>query len=163
LAKPLQPSRKGVPLRRERVGGPKTPEAFLASATDDWKLSPEHIAALKRLLDFSLKRADRIGWGSGKTPAFSPRFLNVAHKSLYTANAEGNLWLNFAWLNEDEQELEFRQRLADQLQAIPVFAPKIKQALECDARFTIEEWGREIDTLIAAIENAISVSKKVGT
>jgi len=151
--------KKGASSVRESWG-PKTREVFLASAENQWKLRRDHLAALERLLEFSLKRADRIGWGNGKTPGFSPRFLNVARRSLYTVYADGNLYLNFAWLDQDEQELRFRQRLADQLQSIPTFAPKIKVALEGYARLTVDEWGPEADRLIGTLESLVGVSEK---
>jgi hypothetical protein len=110
-----------------------------------------------RLLDFSLKCADKIGWGARKTPAFSPKFLEVAGRSIYTANAEGNLWINLGWINRTSQELEFRQVLREGLLEIPVFAAKVKDAL--DTRFSIDEWGSDVERFIATIESAIGTHK----
>lgn len=147
--------KKGSSSTRESWG-PKTPEVFLASAAQCPNLGPEQVAALKRLLDFSLERADKIGWGTGRTPGFSPRFLKVASRSIYTVYADGNLSINFAWLNETKEEESFRGRLAEELKTVPVFASKIKEA-DGYVVFTIAEWGPQVERLIAVMQKMISI------
>jgi len=151
----LAEQKKGASSIKESWS-PKTPETLLASAAQTWNLSPEHVAAMKRLLDFSLEKADKIGWGAGKTPAFSPKFLKVAGRSIYSVYADGNMSVNFGWLNQTDEETRFRERLADELKTIPAFASKDKLP-GGDMRFSMDEWGPEVEKFIAVLEKVFNV------
>lgn len=70
--------------------------------------------------------------------------------------ADGNLSINFAWLNETKEEESFRGRLAEELKTVPVFASKIKEA-DGYVVFTIAEWGPQVERLIAVMQKMISI------
>jgi hypothetical protein len=144
----------------QKKGGSRTPvdwdeATFLQSATEKWKLTEEQLHAMKCLLEFSRKRSDDIGWGTGKIHgSFSPKFLKVSPRSLYTVQDDGRLTINFAWLDHTEEEKTFRERFADELRTIPAFASRIKQP-ERDSGFTINEWRGEVDKFIAVIDKIV--------
>lgn len=130
--------------------------SFVKSASEKWKLNEEQLGAVQQLLDFSAKRSDDVGWGTGKIyGSFSPKFLRVSARSVYTMQADGRLTINFAWLNTTEEEKKFRERLADELKAIPVFEAKIKQADGYPA-FTVDEWGGEVGHFLAVIDKLVA-------
>lgn len=130
--------------------------SFIQSASEKWKLNDEQLSAVQHLLDFSSKRSDDIGWGTGKIyGSFSPKFLRVSARSVYTVQADGRLQINFAWLHTTEEEKEFRERLAYELKSIPVFAAKIKQA-EGYPAFTVDEWRGEVGNFIAVMDKLVA-------
>jgi hypothetical protein len=130
--------------------------SFVKSAREKWKLSEEQLGAVQQLLDFSAKRSDDIGWGTGKIyGSFSPKFLSVSARSVYTVQADGRLTINFAWLNTTEEAKAFRERLANELKVIPVFDSKIKQADGYPA-FAVDEWRGEVGNFIAAMDRLVA-------
>ena len=128
---------------------------FLQSATEKWNLTEEQLHAMQCLLEFSRKRADDLGWGAGRIyGSFSPKFLKVSPRSLYTVQADGRLTVNFAWLDHTEEEKTFRERFADELKTIPAFASRIKQP-DGYSGFTIEEWRGEVDKFISVVDKIV--------
>jgi hypothetical protein len=145
---------KGTSQSRESWG-PKTPEEFLRTAQASGKLSADQYAALKQLLDFSLNASEKIGWGSGRTPAFSPRFVTLATRSLFTANSDGWLQINLGWLNENEAEKQLRERFAEALKEIPSFAQKIKE-LDAFPPFDINTWWKDANRFIEVVQRLLN-------
>jgi hypothetical protein len=125
--------------------------AFLQSATEKWKLTQDQLQAVARLLEFSSEQSDDCGWGAGKVHgSFNPKFLKVSPRSLYTVQDDGYLVINFAWLDAN-----LRERLADDLKTIPLFAAKIKQA-DGYPKFTVDEWRSEVDKFIDIINKVVA-------
>jgi len=144
----------------QKKGGSRPPvtwdePTFLQSAREKWQLTEEQLHAMQCLLEFSRKRSDDIGWGAGRIHgSFSPKFLKVSPRSLYTVQANGRLYINFAWLDHTEEEKKFRERFADELKTIPVFAAAIKQT-DGYPVFTIDEWRGEVDKFMAVIDKIV--------
>jgi hypothetical protein len=65
------------------------------------------------------------------------------------------LYINFAWLDHTEEEKKFRERFADELKTIPVFAAAIKQT-DGYPVFTIDEWRGEVDKFMAVIDKLVA-------
>ncbi len=66
------------------------------------KLSPQDVERLRKIYQFSIEHA-QLSWGTGALGSFSAKFSSVsAARSLYSVFSNGDLWLNFGWLGDDE-------------------------------------------------------------
>lgn len=83
------------------------------------KLDESHLTAVRKLYDFSKGVADRIDWGTGTTVAsFNVKFDKVSVRSLYTVKSNGELKLNFAWLDDNETATRYRDDFKARLDQI---------------------------------------------
>lgn len=65
-------------------------------------VTPEVLAAMRALYEFSASEADTVTWGRGATGSFNPKFHAVSPKSLYGVYSDGRLYMNFRWLGSRE-------------------------------------------------------------
>jgi hypothetical protein len=64
-----------------------------------------------------------VRWGNGKDRgSFSVVDPRITHRSVFTVLSDGELWLNFNWLGETEDEHRIKTVLFQQLSAIPQLA-----------------------------------------
>lgn len=102
-------------------------ESFFNAA----KMTPEAYDAIKKLYDFSQKKSDEITWGTGAaTGSFNPKFRSISDRSIYTVWSDGSLTLNFGWLYDTENTLQWRERLRDKLKGIKSISAYIPESLE---------------------------------
>lgn len=102
-------------------------ESFFNAA----KRTPDAYDAIKKLYDFSQKKADEIKWGTGAaTGSFNPKFHSISERSIYTVWSDGRLTLNFGWLYDTENTLQWREKLRDELKEINSISAYIPKSLE---------------------------------
>jgi hypothetical protein len=103
--------KKDVASRSNQTGRRKWDEAsFFEDVSKN--LNPQDLSAVKRLYEFSRSTADAVNWGSGKARgSFSPRYMNIAPRSLFSVFSDGTLALNFGWLGETEEMQKYRDAL----------------------------------------------------
>ncbi|HXZ29024.1 MAG TPA: hypothetical protein VEG08_13610 [Terriglobales bacterium] len=65
------------------------------------KLSDDDYRAFDKVYRFAKETADKINFGTGSYGAFSPIFLRLSNKSLFTLGADSRLSFNFEWVARD--------------------------------------------------------------
>ena len=60
--------------------------------------------AFEKIFDFCEENADQINFGTGRHASFSPIFLTVSKKSLFTISSDGRLIFNFEWVAKDNPQ-----------------------------------------------------------
>ena len=68
------------------------------------KLSDEEYDAFDKVYRFVKETADKVNFGTGSYGAFSPIFLRLCNKSLFTLGADGRLSFNFDWVARDNSQ-----------------------------------------------------------
>lgn len=102
-------------------------ESFFNAA----KMKPGAYDAIKKLYEFSQKKADDITWGTGATTgSFNPKFHAISERSIYTAWSDGSLTLHFGWLYDSENTLKWREKLREELKGIKSLSAYIPESLE---------------------------------
>ena len=125
-------------------------ESFFADAKD--RLEDEQLAALRGLFDWAIENADGISWGTGAVRgSFNAKWNQVHVRSLFTAQTDGLLFLNFRWVTDTETGTEHARRLAEELQAHKLVA------LEPDhlSRFVsvrADQWAPRVEEFIDVFE-----------
>ncbi len=86
-------------------------DSFIADATN--KVTGEQIEAIRRIVRASEDFSWDIKWGTGKeNGSLSVRIPSVAKRSLLSIFSNGNLMMNFGWLNESTIEEHVRDSMA---------------------------------------------------
>lgn len=119
------------------------------------KVNEEELNAIKKLYEFSKNNADNISWGTGLTGgSFSPKFLKMSNKSLYTVRSSGGLSLNFGGLNDDESTIKNRDRFKKGLEEKEIFSiPKNYQTHYPE--YEINVWINKLDDFIKVVSKLI--------
>jgi hypothetical protein len=87
-------------------------DLFFADANQ--KLHPEEVQAVASLFEGCVELGFEITWGSGKeTGSYSIKDTSLAQRSLLTVFSNGNLALNFGWLNETQTAKKVRSTLRE--------------------------------------------------
>lgn len=85
------------------------------------QLSPQNVERLRKLYQFSVEHA-QLSWGTGALGSFSAKFANVSvAKSLYSVFSNGNLWLNFGWLGDEERAAAGAEKFGHELKRLAGF------------------------------------------
>lgn len=112
----------------------------------------QYLPAIKKLYDFSKAKADEVKWGTGSTKgSFNPVFAKINTRSVYTVGTNGNLSLNFGWLNGDKTAVDFRDKLKNEVET------KLKLTVPENYRehfisYPIAEWHDKADSFMSIIE-----------
>ncbi len=89
-------------------------ERFFGQIESERNLAPEKVLAIRTLESLGLSEQFKLTWGTGKIHgSFSLRIPSVATRSIISIYSNGNLSLNFGWLNESEVQTALRARLAE--------------------------------------------------
>jgi hypothetical protein len=95
-------------------------EMFLADAQA--RTDPATMSAIRELLAWCDQNADEVTWGSGsRTGSFSAKFAPIDPRSVFGVYSNGNLSLNFKWLNSTEQAADWARQFGEQLRDEGVF------------------------------------------
>lgn len=80
------------------------------------KVAPHVEKAIRELYEFAKKTADNITWGTWPPRgSFNPKYKYISERSVFTVFSDGELRINFGWLNDNELTLAFRKDLKDKL------------------------------------------------
>lgn len=128
--------------------------SFLEAART--QLSEHELNAVTRLYEFSKNNADIISWGTGIRASFSPKFSRISStKSLYTVTSNGELYLNFGWINENKTAIIARDRFKTELEERQLFSIPENYATHYPV-YLIDTWQDGVDDFIEVVENLIS-------
>lgn len=96
-----------------------------------------------------------LAWGTGAVNgSVNPKWPEHCKRSLLSVTSEGVLSLNFQWLNNDERELAFRDKLIAEMKS------KTHLELSDDCadhypQFTWLEWRSNLDSLLEALKRTV--------
>jgi len=115
----LFPSSPPVPTTESRKRRKWDEESFFKDL-DERVESEEVRNAIRKLFNFSKEKADKTPdfWGEAKIGSFSPKFQRISQRSVYTVRSNGVLQINFGWLNDNENTLQWREKLYNRLREI---------------------------------------------
>lgn len=136
-------------------GGGRSWDADLFFSDAATRVSKEHLEALRSLHDWALVHADEVAYGRGKkTGSFSPKFQAVCARSIFTAQSDGTLYLNFKWLNSPPEAIAWRDCLGRALkeQGIALPADFAERHVSMPAR----EWAPRLQALLSTLERELS-------
>ncbi len=120
-------------------------------------LDEKQLQSVRKLYDFSKKYTDNIGFGTGtETASFSPKFLNVSNRSVYSIFSNGKLSLRFYWLNDTEEAKRIRDELKERVSKIKEFVIP-QNYLSKSVPIPIETWSPVVDDFINAVTDLITV------
>lgn len=78
------------------------------------KLTQPEFVAVVGLLDGALELGCEISWGTGKVNgSYNVKHPQLAQRSLCSVYSNGDLYLNFGWLNEGPREEQLRDRFKE--------------------------------------------------
>jgi L-fucose mutarotase/ribose pyranase (RbsD/FucU family) len=126
-------------------------ESFFEHAQEN--LPEEHFRAVKRLHDYSRKRAYSITWGTGTlSGSFNPRFEKTGPRSPFTIYSDGKMQLNFDYIDDGEVGRQFRKEWADAL------ARELKLPVTRESKFPIidpEHWVPNVEKFISIFDSLL--------
>lgn len=107
-------------------------------------LNSHQISLVKDLYHFSKEISDTINWGTGsKNGSFSVVIDKISHRSIYTLSTNGDLNINFGWLDEGIST-RYRDLLYKKLEELNLI-PTNKDITKYWHTITNDEWTNEID------------------
>lgn len=121
-------------------------------------LDQVYIASIKKLLEFCKNSASEVSWGTGSNKgSFSPKFSSISARSLFTVYTDGNMILNFGWLNDNENAEMKRDEFKGILDNINEFKNIIPedQYKEKYVRIPLEIWSKNVEKFINAVERLL--------
>ena len=126
------------------------------------KLEPTQIDAVKRLYEYSVKNADQVSWGTGRTMgSFNPKFERIARPSLITVYSDGRMSLNFGGLRGTDHGRNVARWLAESVtRDLGVELPKDYEIVYPHLR--PEQWMPKVDALIHVIDDVVSRAVEEG-
>lgn len=118
------------------------------------RLNDEYYKAVEKLYKFSKDNADTIDFGTGSIRgSFNPKYYKLAKRSLYSVFSNGELSLNFGWLNDNPTIERYRDLFREKLSAIKTINDKIPSDYKNEfIRISISEWAPYVDKFISVIQ-----------
>ena len=124
------------------------------------KCTPETVAAVRKLYEFSKQRTDQITWGRGRfTGSFNPRFPYVCEPSVYTVRSNGNIAINFGYVQRGGADLA--QRLWSELTTIPRLAARLPKEPIGYPELSPSDWVPVREEFLAALDRFLNYAKEV--
>ncbi len=116
------------------------------------------VNAIHSLYNFSREKADDINWGTGKhLGAFNPKFHSLSIRSVYSVWTNGDLTINYVWLDDNEKVLQWREKYLDALRQIKPIGDKIPKTNVKSPVIPHEAWTPVVDQLIDALEHLLAI------
>jgi hypothetical protein len=110
---------------------------------------------VKELYSFFNDHANTISWGSGiRRGSFNPVFNKISQKSLLSVYTDGTIQLNYAWLGQTDEQIQFRLKYRDLLSKIFTIPPD--DGTFKYPTYPIKIWGQSITELKDLFINLIN-------
>ena len=133
-------------------------ESFFADAAA--RLADSEVVALARVHDAALTTGCELSWGTGrKSGSFSVKDSTLCLRSFVSVYSNGELSLNFKWLNETERERAIRDRFI-QL-AIERLGLPPADYREQHRYLRMADWGARSEQVAAVLHDLIQEFKTV--
>ena len=128
--------------------------SFFADART--KLTDLEVKALETLYDQCLSLGCEISWGTGvDSGSFNVKELSICPRSLLTVSSNGDMWLNFPWLNGSETADRARERLKDLVVQRVGFLIPDNYARKWPT-YPVSEWGSKVGSLLEALKQLVA-------
>lgn len=128
-------------------------ESFFKAAEEN----PEALDAIKKIYDFSKELADEISWGTGSSSgSFNPKFYSTSKRSIFSVWTDGSLTVNFGWLNDNDDTLQWRERFRKELSEIKGLTNKISKSGEYPV-ISFKTWIPVVDEIILLLKKHLSL------
>jgi len=115
------------------------------------RMEKERVAAVKKLYDFS---KHVITWGTGSSVgSFNAKFEKIGTRSLYTVKSDGQLILNFHWLDDNSQMKHYRDEFKNKMSALKLEIPS--DYSDKLVHIKISDWYGKADAIIDGINSLI--------
>jgi hypothetical protein len=120
------------------------------------KLTAVEVEALEKLYDHCLSVGCEISWGTSvNNGSFNVKELSVCSRSLFTVSSNGDLYLNFAWLNGSERAEQARERLKELVVQEANLRIPDNYATKWPL-YPVSEWGSKVDSLLEALRKLVA-------
>ena len=134
-------------------------QSFFEDASN--RMQGEHLKSLRLIYNWSCEKGDDISWGTGSNRgSFNPRFDHVCERSVFSIFSDGELRLNFGWLQQPEHAREYAQRLGlklrDELKEFPISEEFIGEYIT----MPLKQWEPVLDDYIKILEKVILNDQK---
>jgi hypothetical protein len=110
------------------------------------------VRAIHGLYEFSKENA-RVTWGGRVVGTFNARFDRISPRALYSVYSDGNLWLNFKDLSDNDAAV-VAERCADRLRQLPGFNIP-QEASQRYVKVKAETWAPQVENFIDIMRELI--------
>lgn len=119
-------------------------------------IEADQLASLRTMYEWSRKHSDEIKWGTGSLRgSFNPRFYNVSDKSIFSIFSDGELRLNFGWLQEPEQSKKYAEKFGNKLRTEIEYLPIPENFANEYVSLPIKSWSDNLDMFLNIAENVL--------
>lgn len=123
-------------------------ESFFNAAEEN----PEALDAIKKIYEFSKEMADEISWGSGvSSGSFNPKFHSISKRSIFSIWTDGSLTVNFGWLDDNDDTLQWRERFRKELSDINGLTNKMLKSGDYPV-ISFKTWIPVVDEIILLLK-----------
>lgn len=123
------------------------------------RLDPPHGDRIRELFDWATEHADRVSWGTGtRRGSFNPKFDHVSPRSVFTVYSDGELQVNFGWLNEPDDSRPYAERLRSTLEEEMEGMPVPDELPSNHSYVSVETWAPQVDEFITVVEDVLLLS-----
>jgi hypothetical protein len=128
--------------------------AFFADAGT--RLTPEQLAAVRRLHEWAAEHADEVRYGTGtQTGSFNAVFTRIHVRAVFTVNSNGALTLNFKWLTSTPDAEAWAERFEAELRRIQ-WLPIPADFKGKFVSFGVAEWTPQVGEFIDVVARLTS-------
>lgn len=144
-----------VPLSGKSSGSRKKWDENLFFEVTEQTIGADKTKAVREVYDWSCKNADGVRWGTGiNIGSFNVKFANVSQRSVFTIFTDGRLSLNFKWLDDSEQSINYARALGEEIkQATNIALPEDFVTKYVYVPF--DDWTNEVPEFVKAVKNII--------
>lgn len=121
------------------------------------RLEVEELASVRELYGWASEHADAVTWGTGsRRGSFNPKFDHVSQKSVFSVFSDGQLQINFGWLEDEATDARgYAERLGEVLrERFPEFSIP-EEFMESYPFVSVEMWGPRTSKLIRTFEDVL--------
>lgn len=126
------------------------------------KLPEDHVSAIKSLLSYIEGAEFEIRWGRGRARgSISAVAPSISGKSIFSVYTDGKLTLNFPWLDDTDDALNFRERYFAAAQERLAFGTAIDDVSKYPS-VPVAEWGPRVSEVIEFFSDITKTSRSQG-
>lgn len=128
---------------------------FFNEAQEQLKKTAE-VSILRRVYDYAKSSRYTVRWGTGShRGSFGLKYDSICSRTVITVWTDGNLSLNFGWLNGDEVAETFREEFKREV-AEKMGLPISDDYQSSFSAFPVDVWGNKADILTNILDDLLS-------
>ncbi|MFH1472910.1 MAG: hypothetical protein ABIF06_00650 [bacterium] len=129
-----------------------TEESLLANAKENF--TEEEYIAFRKIYDFSKEHADKINFGTGAQPSFSPIFNKLSSMSLFSVYVSKgySFGLNFEWTTKSGRE-DTARLLKEKMSELGFDIPEDYLGLRPSLK--LDEWVPRVDDILSVLSEML--------